>query len=116
MKRGDNMKRQDNDETMMGARIQRVRLQRHITQEVLAEKLNLSNAHQVSDIERGVSGLSLKKFSKLCEILDVDADYLLFGRLSSKTTLDNYLSRMTETQRQYAEDLLAVFAKSCGIE
>lgn len=108
-----------NDDVTMGARIQRIRLSRDMTQEALAEKLELSTPQQVSEIERGLSGLSLQRFVKLCEILEVDADYLLFGKISpsaNNSQIDYYLSKMTEKQRQYAEDLLAVYAKSCGIE
>ena len=73
------MKVKDKNNAAIGERIKEIRLKRNITQEALAEKVNLGSAQQVSDIERGLCGLSVAKLVEFCKALDVDADYLLFG-------------------------------------
>ena len=62
----------------MGNRIADARKRKKLTQEVLAEKLDLSVKH-ISAVERGKSSLSLPKLVELCEILDVSLDYLVTG-------------------------------------
>ncbi len=63
----------------VGTNIQRLREERHYTQEGLSEKIGVTPNH-LSAIERGVSGISLELLEKLCEVLSVTADHILFGR------------------------------------
>ena len=63
----------------MGKRIAEIRNARGMTQEVLAEKMNVSTKH-ISHTERGISGMSLQnlmQFSKLC---NCSLDYIVFGK------------------------------------
>lgn len=62
----------------MGARIADARRSHHLTQESLAEMLDVSIKH-ISAVERGKSSLSLEKLNELCGILDVTLDYLVTG-------------------------------------
>lgn len=62
----------------IGIRIADLRRARHITQEQLAEKLDISVKH-CSAVERGVSSLSLEKLVELCDILDTNMDFLIRG-------------------------------------
>lgn len=62
----------------IGKRIARLRKDRHITQEQLAEMLDISIKH-CSAVERGVSSLSIEKYIALCEIFDTSLDYLIRG-------------------------------------
>ena len=50
----------------IGARIQEIRMKRNMTQEVLAEKAGICNAQQMSNIERGLAGLSVPRLRE-CE-------------------------------------------------
>lgn len=69
----------DNDFMMpIGKRIAEVRHSRNLTQEALANELNLSPKH-ISHVERGASSLSLQNFVKLSRILDCSLDYLILG-------------------------------------
>ena len=86
------MKVKDKNNAAIGERIKEIRLKRNVTQEVLAEKVNLGSAQQVSDIERGLCGLSVAKLMEFCKALDVDADYLLFGTATRDTKI-----RLTDT-------------------
>ena len=102
----------------IGARIQEIRKKRDLTQENFAEKSGICSSQQVSNIERGVRGCSLNTFIDICQALDFEADYLLFGirRANVGTQLSKYLEKMTDEQAKYALELVKVYAKSCGIE
>lgn len=63
----------------VGVNIQKLREEHHYTQEELSEKIGVTPNH-LSAIERGVSGISLELLEKLCQILSVTADHILFGR------------------------------------
>ena len=62
----------------IGANIQTARERANYTQEELSELLGLTPNH-LSAIERGVSGISLDALQKLCRLLGISADTLLFG-------------------------------------
>lgn len=92
------------DYSIIGERIRKSRIEKKLTQENLAEKLNVSVAF-ISRIERGSTHLNLTRLSEICALLDVDEGTILNG-----TSIDskNYLSgefydllknTSTETQR-----------------
>lgn len=63
----------------IGTNIQIARESVGYTQEKLSELVSLTPNH-LSAIERGVSGASLEVLEKLCLLLNVSADYLIFGQ------------------------------------
>lgn len=68
----------------IGKRISNLRKEQHMTQEQLAEKLDISIKH-CSCVERGMASLSLERFIDLCDILDTNLDYLIRGETSDST-------------------------------
>lgn len=62
----------------MGLRIKKQRKALNLTQEVLAEQLDISVKH-FSEVERGLSGLSIENLIKLSNILGVSIDYIVKG-------------------------------------
>ena len=62
------------DYTIIGERLRTARLNQKLTQEKLAEKLNVSIAF-LSRIERGNSHINLKRLSEICDILGVTEGY-----------------------------------------
>ena len=66
----------------IGEQIRTAREQARMTQEQLAEAIDVS-VQFVSDLERGVVGVSLSTLRKLCTTLGVSSDQLLFGKLTS---------------------------------
>jgi transcriptional regulator with XRE-family HTH domain len=60
----------------IGARCRQARVASGLTQEKLAEKLNVSTQY-LSDMERGVVGLSLLTLTDLSNQLSVTTDFLL---------------------------------------
>lgn len=110
------MKIKNYDYMPIGQRIKSARKNKRYTQEYVAEKLNVSCQH-ISDIERGLNGMSLPSLMELCKILEVDADYLLFGTISRNNInpIERLLQKMTPQQALFAEEILTAYAKSCGI-
>jgi len=70
------------DKLTMGDRIRAARKKMNLTQEALAEKVDVT-LYYMGEIERGVKTPSLDLFIRLVEALDVSADYLL-GLTSKK--------------------------------
>lgn len=68
----------------IGKNIAALRKKQKMTQEELAEELNISIKH-CSSVERGKSCLSLEKLISVCNIFDVSLDYLVGGRDSSSS-------------------------------
>ena len=76
------------DYTIIGERLRKARIEKNLTQENLAEKIDVSVAF-LSRIERGNSHINLKRLTQICKILDVTEGYILNGVSS---TSDNYLT------------------------
>jgi len=85
----------------IGKRIHIARERNHYTQEVLSEKLDLTTQY-LSDVERGASGISISTLIKLCKILNVSSDYILFGDSKNKTLDENIrlIKRMSKAEQE----------------
>lgn len=66
------------DYTIIGERIRKSRIENNLTQENLAEKLNVSVAF-VSRIECGTTHLNLTRLSEICSILNIDEGSIING-------------------------------------
>ena len=77
------------DYSVIGSRIKQARLARNMTQEDLADKIDISVGF-LSRVERGNSHINLKRLNQLCDLLDVSEGYLLNGASSSS---ENYLDK-----------------------
>ena len=62
----------------IGGNIQVAREQAGYTQDTLSEMLGMTPNH-LSAIERGASGISLEALQRLCRLLGVSADRIIFG-------------------------------------
>ena len=76
------------DYSIIGERIRKARLENNITQEKLAEELDVSIAF-VSRIECGTTHINLKRLSQICNILNIKEGVILNG---TNVSSDNYLS------------------------
>lgn len=70
------------DYTIIGERLKKTRLEKNMTQEKLAEQIDVSVAF-LSRIERGLSHINLKRLNQICEILGVSEGYILNGAAST---------------------------------
>lgn len=77
------------DYSVIGKRIKEARNNQNLTQEELADELNISVAF-LSRVERGNSHINLKRLNQICGLLDVSEGYLLNGASSSS---ENYLDK-----------------------
>ena len=64
-------------------RIAELRRSHKLTQEALAEKLNVTTKH-ISHVERGCASLSVKALIELSRIFNCSLDYIIFGTSTDK--------------------------------
>ena len=88
----------------MGDRIKEIRKKRHLTQEQLAEQVDVT-VEYISQLERGLSTPSLQVFVKILEVLDASADYLLRDTVSTSNPYGDKqiaarFERLSPKQRQ----------------
>ena len=69
------------DQVAFGKRLQCLRKSRNLTQEELAESLNISREH-LSRLERGKYGCSIDLLIEISFVLNASTDYLLMGKNS----------------------------------
>ena len=62
----------------MHTRIRKAREDMGYTREQFAEKLDVSVSY-LAELERGRTGISVKMLIKVCNVLGLSADYVLFG-------------------------------------
>ena len=62
----------------MHTRIRKARESMGYTREKFAEKLDVSVSY-LAELERGRTGISVKMLIKVCNVLGLSADYVLFG-------------------------------------
>ena len=62
----------------MHTRIRKARENLGYTRERFAEKLDVSVSY-LAELERGRTGISVKMLTKVCNLLGLSADYVLFG-------------------------------------
>lgn len=75
------------DYSVIGRRIKNLRLKNNMTQEMLADEIDISVAF-ISRVERGTVQVNLKRLTQIAEILKVSPGYLLVG---SNTKSKDYL-------------------------
>ena len=66
------------DYYLMGERLKKARVSKNITQEELAEKLNVSVAI-LSRVERGSSNFNLKRIEQVCNVLGITEAEIING-------------------------------------
>ena len=70
------------DYTIIGERLKKARLAKSLTQEQLAEKIDVSVAF-LSRAERGDVKINLSRISQLCDLLDISISTVLTGTISN---------------------------------
>lgn len=97
----------------MGDRIKEARKNKKLTQEQLAEQLDIS-VEFVGQIERGLKMPSMQVFVKLIETLNVSADYLLrdsvsTGQLFGDNAIGRKIEKLKPNQRIALEALIDTY-------
>ena len=104
------------DYSLIGERIRKARKDKNITQEVLAEKMDVSVAY-LSRVECGSTELSLKRVTEICELLDVSEGYILNGSSNTSkhylnTDFSNLLKTCPPEKLKLIYDIASVIAKN----
>lgn len=100
----------------IGARLREARNQRKLTQEQLAEMLEIGTTY-ISDIERGAKFPSLSLFIKIVDALGVSSDYILRGEIEAGKNciydeITKKLDGLTPKQRLGVADLIDAYIKN----
>ena len=91
----------------IGEHVKKARERAGITQEQLAEKTDVSPQY-ISDLERGVVGISVEKLKNLCVVLGVSSDEILFGNIQAKSSAAFFekISILSESQVLILSDII----------
>ena len=99
------------DYSIIGQRIKKARKAKSLTQEQLAEKIDVSIAF-LSRIERGNSQINLKRLNQICEILGVTEVEILNGvSNNSSKYLNNEFSSLLKDCSSDKQKLIYDLAK-----
>lgn len=82
----------------MGERIYHRRKEIKLTQECLAEKMGVST-QMISNLELGKKAIRPENLIKLCEVLDVSADYILTG-MNQTLPSENVFNKLASLNNQ----------------
>ncbi len=104
------------DYSIIGRRIKEIRKSKHYTQELLAEKADLTNNY-ISNIENCRSIPSLETLMKLCLALEITPnDVLLGANVSSQGFAENDLSaafaKCTAPEKRLILDFIDILIKN----
>lgn len=98
----------ENLNKLMGERIAKLRKENHMTQAILAEKLNISVRH-CSAIECGNARLSIEKLIEVADLFHVTLDYLILGRRSSNKYIDLFPDSLIQSLQSGTDAELDLF-------
>ncbi len=76
----------------IGRRIREKRKEKNITQEALAEAMDISIAY-LSRVERGKTNVNLERLMIIAETLEVDVGELISGTSSKTIVVESYLDK-----------------------
>lgn len=100
----------------IGERCRRAREIAGYTQEQLAERIGVSTQF-LSDAERGVTGMSVNTIIKLCQVLNISADFLLLGKETTNSdekllSLYARINRLSPQEQEMIEAVSNLMMKS----
>lgn len=98
----------------IGSRIRRARKSKDYTQEFVSAKCGI-NSQQISQIETGNSGFTISTLVCLCDLLEVSADYILFGNSGDHHAepILGLLKELKEEQKDNLNEVVRLFVDSC---
>lgn len=107
------MREKKDNNIQIGEQVKLARERSKMTQERLAERIEVSPQY-VSDLERGVVGVSVATLKRICDVLRVSADQLLFGAASGNAFLPilEKCSLLSDTQQTLLCDIMEAYLKA----
>ena len=101
----------------VGEQVKKAREEAKLTQEQLAERIEVSPQY-ISDLERGVVGVSIQTLKTLCIELCVSSDRILFGSDSKDNiaVVSNKLSSLSKKQIFILSDIISKYIEAISLE
>lgn len=95
------------DLVAIGGRISKRRKQLGLTQEFVAEKMNVS-VQMISNLERGNKAIKIDNLLKISDILGVSTDYILKGEINGTDAkrFDDSISKLSKNDYKMIELLI----------
>ena len=111
------MKGRKNLNVLVGANIKREREKAGFTQDQFSELLSIGSK-SLSSIERGVVGVSLTTLLKICDILHISANALLYeqNKNNDVNSIAMQLKMLSAEQFEIASDVMANLIKAFSME
>lgn len=108
-------KREEN--IQIGMRVKQAREMAGLTQERLAELLDVT-AQYISGVERGAVGLSVPILLQLCSVLLVSSDFILLGNIDNSdiSGVAARLSRLPADHIKNVENIINRYIEGIAIE
>lgn len=91
----------------IGEEIRQARERAHLTQAEFGDLVSLGTKN-VSDIERGVAGITISTLKRICEKLSISSDLIIFGDTEKNDVayLSDRLARLPPKQFEAVESFL----------
>ena len=95
----------------IGEQIRLAREQAKLTQEQFAERIEVSPQY-ISDLERGVVGISIPTLKRACVVLGVSSDQILFGSVSENrnAAIEKYCVNLSDEDFSAVLDMVDTFS------
>lgn len=102
---------------LVGANIKREREKAGFTQDQFSELLGIGSK-SLSSVERGVVGVSLTTLLKICDILHISANVLLYQQAQENDadSIAFQLKKLNAEQFEIASDIIANLMKAFSME
>lgn len=99
---------------LVGRNVKKYRLERHMTQDELAEHAQISTSY-CANIERGTKSMSLMVLRDIADALQVSTDCLLYegDKETRIASLERFLSHQSEAYIMKIEQVAHMF---CGVD
>lgn len=98
------------NQNALGQRIREERQKLHLTQEQLAEKINVSTTY-IGFIERGERSITLGKLVLLANVLGVSVDYLLSDTIAPSSSNEKLWVQLLSSATEEEQKLIIDMAK-----
>lgn len=92
---------------LIGENIKRERVKAGLTQERFSEMIGMG-PKSLSAVERGMVGISLLSLKKVCKVLSISSDALIFGEIEQQDTSDltDRLARLSPEQYKIVSEIV----------
>ena len=108
-------KRVNKDMYYIGSNIRTARKRADLTQEELSEIIGVSPQY-LSDLERGRVGTSIDTLKKICEKLNVSADFILFGKSDERDYANSTLIEKIQRLPKKQANMVSMFLEAMEVD